>query len=373
MTSNPTTPSTGKRRETTFKANNRGAFLNSVWHCDCDPRLPADKFQTKNGGKNHGRWFYTCQKPQHKRCNFFLWADDAKVREESAVLSGKRSEPGAGGKEGGAPVTPQKNRTSVEPPTPTSKPRSKPDVSVNSVPSRAPPPPQTPSKVKNNIKPPDPQAEDDEFDWSSSADDDLISTAEAFETPRKTPRTPFITSPGKRAPDSHLPTTPFNPDDVFTTPNTSKPPPNGTGILSPTKSQPPTPSNPPPSTLLSETLSLLSPHPLPPSTISSLTTLLTTHTHAQTTTLKARDVTRNALRTKSQELNSAQQRISQLEARIEGLEGEKETLRSVIQHLKGDMALNAAKSTRKGGRGRGGGQDDDAGSVGGRGVGRSVV
>ena len=39
----------------------KGAFLNSIWHCDCDPRMPADNFQTKNGGKNHGRWFYTCQ------------------------------------------------------------------------------------------------------------------------------------------------------------------------------------------------------------------------------------------------------------------------------------------------------------------------
>jgi len=33
-----------------------GAFVNGVWHCDCEPRLPAEKFQTKNGGKNHGRW-----------------------------------------------------------------------------------------------------------------------------------------------------------------------------------------------------------------------------------------------------------------------------------------------------------------------------
>jgi hypothetical protein len=66
-------------------------------------------------------------------------------------------------------------------------------------------------------------------------------------------------------------------------------------------------------------------------------------------------VTRAALRTKTLELDSTQQRITQLEARVEGLESEKETLRSVIQHLKGDMVLNAAKSTRRSGRGQQGG------------------
>ena len=30
----------------------KGVFLSGIWHCDCEPRLPAEKFQTKNGGKN---------------------------------------------------------------------------------------------------------------------------------------------------------------------------------------------------------------------------------------------------------------------------------------------------------------------------------
>ena len=71
----------------------KGLFMNSIWHCDCDTRLLAEKFQVKNGGKNHGRWFYTCQKPQTNRCSFFLWNDDAKIREESAILSNSKSEP----------------------------------------------------------------------------------------------------------------------------------------------------------------------------------------------------------------------------------------------------------------------------------------
>lgn len=36
---------------------------------------------------------YTCQKLQRERCNFFLWDDDAKIRETAAVLSNSRSEP----------------------------------------------------------------------------------------------------------------------------------------------------------------------------------------------------------------------------------------------------------------------------------------
>ena len=34
----------------------KGLFADGVWQCNCHPRLPAEHFQTKNGGKNHGRW-----------------------------------------------------------------------------------------------------------------------------------------------------------------------------------------------------------------------------------------------------------------------------------------------------------------------------
>ncbi|OKL58111.1 hypothetical protein UA08_06723 [Talaromyces atroroseus] len=70
----------------------RGRFIEGVWHCDCDPRLPAEHFQTKKAGVNRGRWFYTCQKPQSEGCKFFLWEDDAQVREKQTVLANSRSE-----------------------------------------------------------------------------------------------------------------------------------------------------------------------------------------------------------------------------------------------------------------------------------------
>lgn len=88
----------------------RGRFIDNVWNCDCNPRLRANFFQTKKLGANHGRWcecclcknrknsyssnpllVYTCQKPQEKRCRFFLWEDDAKEREKALAVSNPSS------------------------------------------------------------------------------------------------------------------------------------------------------------------------------------------------------------------------------------------------------------------------------------------
>ncbi|KAI0125980.1 hypothetical protein BJ170DRAFT_633328 [Xylariales sp. AK1849] len=76
-----------------------GYFIKGQWHCNCQPRLPAIQFQVKRDSKNKGRWFYACQidrtkgKPgQPERCDFFLWAEDARKREEGAVLSNSRTE-----------------------------------------------------------------------------------------------------------------------------------------------------------------------------------------------------------------------------------------------------------------------------------------
>jgi hypothetical protein len=80
----------GNGRQTTRQ---RGSFADGVWYCDCTPRLPAERFKVKKDGPNHGRWFYTCQVGKDNGCGFFLWDDDAKPREEAAVLSGKRTEP----------------------------------------------------------------------------------------------------------------------------------------------------------------------------------------------------------------------------------------------------------------------------------------
>ncbi|TPR08678.1 hypothetical protein CAN33_005385 [Aspergillus niger] len=98
----------------------RGLFLDGVWRCNCPERPPAAKFQTKNHGVNHGRWFYVCQKPQEKRCRFFLWASDAEVREKHAVLTNSRTEPAA---DSFSSATSSATIATPTPETPTKKPR----------------------------------------------------------------------------------------------------------------------------------------------------------------------------------------------------------------------------------------------------------
>ncbi|KAI9790150.1 MAG: hypothetical protein M1816_005350 [Peltula sp. TS41687] len=96
----------------------KGLFIDGSWHCNCTPRLPANRFQTRKQGPNHGRWFYTCQKAQSERCNFFLWDDDAKMREEAALLSNSRSEPvpdsGAPSNRYSTPLSPPPPYSAVE-------------------------------------------------------------------------------------------------------------------------------------------------------------------------------------------------------------------------------------------------------------------
>lgn len=62
----------------------KGLF-DRIWYCDCTPRLPAERFCVKKESPNKGRYFYTCQ--QTDKCGFFLWAEEAQVREASCVLS----------------------------------------------------------------------------------------------------------------------------------------------------------------------------------------------------------------------------------------------------------------------------------------------
>ncbi|KAI9798942.1 MAG: hypothetical protein M1833_004295 [Piccolia ochrophora] len=187
------------------KAPLKGLFADGVWHCNCDPRLPADHFLTKNGGKNHGRWFYTCQQPQPKRCNFFLWADDAKAREESAVLSNSRSEPQV------APQTPSRGGVRARKTPPSS-------------PAAFQTPTKNPPRREHGDTTEESQTQDHEefFDWPLSEDEALqlsqvadrtvatsgsmtgrssrtISPAKLSpRTPSKTARTDSVTSPGKR-------------------------------------------------------------------------------------------------------------------------------------------------------------------------------
>jgi len=362
----------------------RGLFVGGVWHCDCDTRLPADKFQVKNGGKNHGRWFYTCQKPQPKRCSFFLWSDDAKVREEAAVLGNSRSEPGRAQDlplaDGGrlrseleaprTPKTPKRQSKITEPITPVSKPRRLLSEQTGTRQDRSP------------TMDFEPDENDESFDWSSSVDEDLAEFADSLEaehraqeqvqeqdedddeSPRKIAKTSEHASPSKR---SHRDTSDITStatwlldDDLWGTSSTSTRP-AATGLLSPRTtpahlrrqlfppsddakhlaSQQPADLAEEPSSLALEALSILSPirSSLSPGTERSLVALLNKHELRTHGIEKGRDIARVAVQAKEKKITELQQRVVVLEA-------ERERSRTVIQHLKTDIATSPKKPRR---------------------------
>ena len=86
----------------------KGRFIDGVWHCNCDPRLPASHFQVKKDSANKGRWFYCCTKSPETQCGFFLWDEDAKLREEQTLLSNGRTEQDMVDVTTRAPETPRK-------------------------------------------------------------------------------------------------------------------------------------------------------------------------------------------------------------------------------------------------------------------------
>jgi hypothetical protein len=159
---------------------------------------------------------YTCQKPQHKRCKFFLWQEDAKPREESAVLANSRNEA----------VTPTKHsrgRTSDLYPSLSSA--LKPALNSRHTAS-------SPTRNLSSLAPL--PADDDGDDFGPLSDNDLSHAASQVlsqtimpppETPRKAVKTVNSMSPGKRKLDAGL-TTPTSGhkqsgrDDVFVTPST---------------------------------------------------------------------------------------------------------------------------------------------------------
>ena len=118
---------------------------------------------------------YTCQRPESERCGFFLWEDDAKPREEGAVLNNSRTEPGAAKIHG----------------------------------AQSPPPPYSIHGNSNHEKRPvlkaldKPAVEsDDELAFGISSGDEIalsqVADAILCETPKKAVKTHSFTTPGKR-------------------------------------------------------------------------------------------------------------------------------------------------------------------------------
>lgn len=275
---------------------------------------------------------FTCQKPQPKRCSFFLWADDAKIREESAVINNSRTEAHISVE----PKTPQKTAY-AHPPTPFSRAGSE---ALSSKPSQR----TLWSPMKISYEP------DEDFDWSSSGDEELAMMAEDAVkvdeggSPYKKARTPLFTSPSKRkyeelgGSSKSDNTWPYS-DDVFLTPTTST---RSIGPLSPEMhpNRPQSDGVPhSPSSLVSEAMKVLKPANLAKKIEQDLTEVLNRHDLRTQGIARGRDITRLAVQAKDK-------KIAELQSRVTMLEAERETSRTVIAHLKQDIATSPKRPGR---------------------------
>ncbi|KAJ6157486.1 hypothetical protein N7470_005078 [Penicillium chermesinum] len=197
-------PSTPRSPRTIKRLN--GLYKEGVWCCNCADRPQAVRFQVKKVGKNHGRWFYTCQK--QPKCGFFLWDDDAQIRAKAVILANNRSEldpilqtptkPNDEFSNIGL-LTPQTERPHTERKALDTTPRTQLKITQFKTP---------PTSAKARM-----MAEDtDEFGWDDSDNEEYVEATSIMtennsfmsqpnfhpESPTKVPRTPKTSSPGKR-------------------------------------------------------------------------------------------------------------------------------------------------------------------------------
>jgi hypothetical protein len=300
----------------------------------------------KKESKNQGRWFYICQQSE-QGCGFFLWEDDAKPREEAAVLSGKRSEPRHEDAQAGWNA----GRSREEQPQPrgkgmfagsASEPARQDRDDSTASPS---PPPSYKSEASgiNGSKRTAKNAElDDEFDLDDIGERDLAKIAESFppETPHKAQKTGVYATPAttakRKLPWLEQPATPARTtkptEDYFETP--SKRPAQETNMLidPTTPAVPPTmataASPSPPtrfkdalqnpadssSSLTSEVLAALSSVKVPKDNIDQVRSICTKHDLRYQGVIKGRDISRLAIKAKDAKITELQARIASLEA-----------------------------------------------------------
>ncbi|KAK9433333.1 hypothetical protein V1505DRAFT_362379 [Lipomyces doorenjongii] len=85
-----------------------GLYEDGAWKCNCNPRRQAAHREVKKDGRNKGRFFYSCATG---KCNFFLWEDDARLREgndRSALTRTRTRNPSNVATAGGIPEQVQK-------------------------------------------------------------------------------------------------------------------------------------------------------------------------------------------------------------------------------------------------------------------------
>jgi hypothetical protein len=318
----------------------RGLFADGIWHCDCTPRLPAERFKVKKEGKNQGRWFYTCQQSDNG-CGFFLWEDDAKPREEAAVLSGKRSEPQKEGVQEGWNAG--RSRQEQQPPERKGLFQNNPGNDRDESTASPSPPPSYRSEASgaNRTKRSamDAELEDDGFDLDNLGENELARIENGLppETPHKAQKAGVYATPattGKRKlpwlEESKTPSTATTTNGGYFDTPSKQPMQSSSAIETPTgPATIATASSPSPptrfkdalhnpadssSSLTSEVLAALSSVKLPKDVLEQVRSICTKHDLRNQGIVKGRDISRLALKAKDAKITELQARMASLEA-----------------------------------------------------------
>ncbi|KAJ5306445.1 hypothetical protein N7508_005460 [Penicillium antarcticum] len=319
-----------------------GLFKDGLWCCNCPDRPLAKQFQVKKQSANQGRFFWTCDQPQHLKCKFFLWASDAEIREQATVLSNSRSEvdpltltpskPRTPGRFSNGLMTPQTERHFVD----------NPQRSFIS------PPKTAKAKMISEAS--------DEFGWNDNSDNNeeltnVLSSSQATEPfitqpsfhpefPSKVARTNLFTSPGERKSSEATNMSPSRTQSALATPFSSRSsrteqfPPSSVEIcMTPTPSKYSdilyADSKYDMTDLSKSLLDVLDKHSvvLPSHAQKEMVSLLNQHDLRTKGISKGRDMSRLLLKKRDDEIVRLKERISNLEA-------QKELDRSLIEGMK---------------------------------------
>ncbi|GAB7356729.1 hypothetical protein MBLNU459_g7635t1 [Dothideomycetes sp. NU459] len=344
----------------------RGLFVDGMWLCNCAPRLPAEHFKVKKEGRNQGRWFYTCQNGEGRRCDFFLWDEDAKPRMEAAILSNSRNEPAA------MPGVFQ-NRAKDPPPLTTTAGTSRANAIHldNRSPTQSPGPSpsytagtdssHTLTSISSGQKrtvgdtdfgSDDNENESDPFPWALTGQEEAEMTrvvdriSHAPETPRKVAKTEAYTTPATTTAKRRLPWLDYSDE----TPTQIQTPSKHVGLLTPASKTPasrgkdamapdttPTPlrfkdaltESSTSSELIDEVFATFkAASAMPTSDLAvRLKSVLTKHDLRTQGVAKGREISRLALKAKDA-------KIAELQARVSALEAEREVDRARIRGLR---------------------------------------
>ncbi|RFN47537.1 DNA topoisomerase 3-alpha [Fusarium flagelliforme] len=346
---NPQTPRSEKKRMP------KGRYSDNHWWCNCEPRQQATLREVRKTGPNNGKLFWKCND-----CNFFLWREEAIVRENGLKASRKgdesKSEPPTMTQQSlvayGYQVTPSRRQSDQDSAESTeSGEESEPDTPMpksakNRTQASGPPkssslaaavvetPSRGPAKRRRDVFEETDEdfsdvGSDEERQMAAIADKSAEKAAQKrYTTPSTsrsadvisglpTPsvsRTLFPTSEAKRQKQVSFYETPSRYTDTMSSTTLSA---NTTPSKTPFRQQEPPASSPPETNydVTDEIMTVLRGQKIDPKTLSSVQNILATSARRTKGIVLGRDTARASLKAKDEKIATLQERVAALENR----------------------------------------------------------